>query len=364
MVPQLIEALRRLDWPASRLDIKLVCEAGDSDTIAALKHQRPGPQFEIIEVPAMLPVTKPKALSYALAGARGEFTVIYDAEDRPHPSQLKEAAARFGASPRQLACLQAPLVIANGQKSLFSALFALEYAALFRSLLPALARLSLPLPLGGTSNHFRTEVLREVGAWDPFNVTEDADLGLRLHRLGYRSGVIAAPTIEDAPVEWSVWLNQRTRWYKGWMQTWLVTMRSPLALRREIGTASWLGFHLLIGGMILSSLVHPLLLVTLGEAILTLAEGSLDRIETGRLMLLFVDSLNIFGSYIIMRQMGIMPMSRMERRALGWRQLALPIYWLALSLAAWRGLHELASRPFFWRKTPHRPSEKLETMPD
>lgn len=356
VVPQLIEALSKLDWPVACLDIKFVCEAGDSDTIAALRQHASGSQFEIIEVPAMLPMTKPKALCYALAGARGEYTVIYDAEDRPHPQQLRQAAARFSTAPYELACLQAPLVIANGRDSVLSALFALEYAALFRNLLPTLARFGLPLPLGGTSNHFRTDVLRDIGAWDPFNVTEDADLGLRLHRRGFRSSVIDAQTLEDAPVTFRVWLNQRTRWYKGWIQTWLVTMRAPLVLRRELGTGAWIVFHLLIGGMILSSLIHPLIIAALAMAILSLLDGSSATMGREGLLLL-IDSFNILGSYIIMRQMGMKPMSRSERRAIGWRQLALPAYWLALSLAAWRGLHELTSRPFLWRKTPHEPSE-------
>ena len=356
VVPQLIEALRHLDWPVACLDIKLVCEAGDSDTIAALRQHASGAPFEIIEVPAMLPMTKPKALCYALAGARGAYTVIYDAEDRPHPQQLRQAAAKFATAPQELACLQAPLVIANGRDSVLSALFALEYSALFRSLLPTLARLRLPLPLGGTSNHFRTDVLRAIGAWDPFNVTEDADLGLRLHRSGYRSGVIDAPTLEDAPVTFRVWLNQRTRWYKGWIQTWLVTMRAPLALRRELGTGAWIVFHLLIGGMILSSLIHPMIIAALAMALVSLLDGSSATMGREGLLLL-IDSFNILGSYIIMRQMGMKPMSKTERRAVGWRQLALPAYWLALSYAAWRGLHELTSRPFLWRKTPHEPSE-------
>ncbi|WP_234811131.1 glycosyltransferase family 2 protein [Xaviernesmea oryzae] len=216
---QLIASLRRLDWPHSLLDIKLVCEADDRETIAALKALSAGAHFEIVEVPPSEPRTKPKALTYALGAARGEFLAIYDAEDRPHPQQLREAYQRFRASPRELACLQAPLIVTNGQDSWISALFSLEYAALFRGLLPMLANAGMPLPLGGTSNHFRTEALHAAGGWDPFNVTEDADLGLRLYRLGYRSGVIGRQTLEDAPTTMRVWMGQRSRWFKGWLQT-------------------------------------------------------------------------------------------------------------------------------------------------
>lgn len=359
VVRQLVKALEGIDWPASRLDIKLVCEAGDTQTIAALRALSLGPAFEIIEVPAMLPVTKPKALTYALSGARGAFTVIYDAEDRPHPQQLREAYRRFSTGPAELACLQAPLHIANGRESLVSALFSLEYAALFRSLLPMLARTNLPLPLGGTSNHFKTEVLRSVGGWDPFNVTEDADIGLRLHRLGFRSGVLGLPTIEDAPVAFRIWLNQRTRWYKGWLQTWLVVMRAPFTLVREIGLKASFSFHLLIGGMILSSLAHPLAILLVANALHDLlGERPLTANENA---LLSIDLFNVIGSYWIFRQMGMKRMTRQERLAIGWRQWALPVYWLALSLAAWRALPDLVARPFFWSKTPHAPAMNEET---
>ncbi|WP_105381370.1 glycosyltransferase family 2 protein [Neorhizobium alkalisoli] len=218
---QLIASLKRLDWPAALLDIKLVCEADDQETIAALKALSLGPCFEIVEVPPCNPRTKPKALTYALAAARGEYLAIYDAEDRPHPQQLREAYGRFQTSPAEIACLQAPLIVTNARDSWISALFSLEYSGLFRGLLPMLAESKLPLPLGGTSNHFRTETLRAVGGWDPFNVTEDADLGLRLYRLGYRSDVIVRQTLEDAPTTVRVWMAQRSRWFKGWLHPYI-----------------------------------------------------------------------------------------------------------------------------------------------
>jgi cellulose synthase/poly-beta-1,6-N-acetylglucosamine synthase-like glycosyltransferase len=96
--------------------------------------------------------------------------------------------------------------------------FTAEYAGQFDVVLPKLAALGLPLPLGGSSNHFRTVTLREVGGWDPHNVTEDADLGMRLARFGYRSGVVASSTYEEAPADIGRWLGQRTRWFKGWMR--------------------------------------------------------------------------------------------------------------------------------------------------
>ncbi len=182
IVPELLAALGKLQWPRGKLDIKLVCEQDDAPTLAAIRALPLRSWVEIVEVPQAEPRTKPKALAYALPAARGEFVVLYDAEDKPHPFQLIEAWQRFREAPRSLACLQAPLEISNGAKGLLPRMFAFEYAALFRGLLPFLSRTGLVMPLGGTSNHFRRRVLEEVGGWDPFNVTEDADLGLRVTR--------------------------------------------------------------------------------------------------------------------------------------------------------------------------------------
>ncbi|MDO1580881.1 glycosyltransferase [Rhizobium oryzicola] len=155
MIPQLVASLERLEWPRSRLDIKLVCEADDQETLEAIRVLKLPPYFEVVEVPPQHPRTKPKALTYALSAVRGDYVAIYDAEDRPHPKQLLEAYSRFQRAGPELACLQSPLIIANMRASFISSLFAVEYAALFRGLLPMLGRYRLPMPLGGTSNHFR-----------------------------------------------------------------------------------------------------------------------------------------------------------------------------------------------------------------
>lgn len=360
---QLIRSLERLEWPSSRLDIKLVCEADDLDTLTALRQIRLPPNFEIVEVPPCAPRTKPKALSYALAGVRGEYLTIYDAEDRPHPKQLLEAYTRFVAAPPDVACLQSPLVIGNPEKSSVSALFALEYAALFRGLLPMLARFRLPLPLGGTSNHFRTDVLREVGAWDPFNVTEDADLGMRLFRHGYRAETLRYQTVEDAPVNYNIWLGQRVRWFKGWFQTWLVIMRNPGKATHELGFPAMLTFQLMIGGMLLSALMHPLtpvLLISILYRVFIDVDG-ISSLTTRALVVL--DLFNVFGSYAVFLLLGLKCMVAEEKRRVGWRWMALPYYWLMVSRAAWRAANELRTRPFFWHKTPHRPRDEA-AMPD
>ncbi|CUX24327.1 MULTISPECIES: glycosyltransferase family 2 protein [Agrobacterium] len=361
VVAQLVSALERLDWPRSRLDIKLVCEADDGATIEAIRRINPGPHMEIVRVPPSQPRTKPKALTYALSGARGAFVVVYDAEDRPHPQQLREAYAAFRDQPEDIACLQAPLIISNASSSWLSACFALEYSGLFRCMLPALAAHGLPLPLGGTSNHFRTGALRRAGAWDPYNVTEDADLGLRLHRLGYRCGVIRRQTLEDAPTSLPVWLSQRTRWFKGWLQSWLVMTRTPFATAHAMGWFAYMTFQLLIGGMILSSLAHPLLFISLAFMAMAIRENGFHLLFTWQGVLFFIDALNIVGSYTIFVLMGRTRMIAYEKRQVGRRWLAMPLYWLMLSVAAWRAVVELKTRPFVWNKTPHAPVAKDET---
>ncbi len=358
---QLVASLKQLNWPIAKLDIKLICEADDHATIAALEKQDLGPQFEIVTVPVSHPRTKPKALNYALSAARGEFLVIYDAEDRPHPDQLRAAYATFLASRDDVACLQAPLIISNVGSSWISAAFALEYAALFRLLLPMLAKHRLPMPLGGTSNHLRVTDLKACGGWDPYNVTEDADLGLRLYRLGYRCGVIDCPTYEDAPTTRKVWLNQRTRWFKGWLQTWLVMMRAPGKLIGEMGVWPFIVFQVLIGGMLVASLTHPwmvmLILTTASYMMLGFPQtATLDA------LLFLIDVANMLGSYVILLVLGRRAMLRDEKRKVGWRWVALPVYWMMISGAAWRAVFQLHFKPFFWDKTPHLPAVSPQTM--
>lgn len=351
VVGQLIERLDGLNWPRSRLDIKLLCEERDETTISALNALDLGPEYEVVVVPDIGPRTKPKALNYGLIEARGEFLVIYDAEDRPHPDQLIEAWHHFRAAPGT-ACFQSPLVIGNGGEGLLPALFALEYSALFRRLLPFLAYHGLPLPLGGTSNHFRTDILRRVGGWDPYNVTEDADLGMRLHRARHGTEMLTRPTVEDAPTSSRVWINQRSRWQKGWMQTWLAHMRDPVRLWRDFGFRGFLAFHLVVTGQLLSALGHPLTLLLVVSFIAHVLMS--EPFSAGEQALFAVDLGNLFGSYLAFTLMRWGAMPREERRRLGRARLFVPIYWLMMSWAAWKALRELRARPFFWAKTPHQ----------
>lgn len=217
MVDQLLSAIEALDYPADKLDVIIAVEADCHDTRAAITARKHRIPITVVPVPPSEPRTKPKALSIALPLARGAYTVIYDAEDRPDPNQLRCAVQAFRTAGNDLACVQARLCM-DTRTSWHARYFTAEYAAHFDFFLPRLAASGLPFPLGGSSNHFRTKTLREVGGWDPYNVTEDADLGMRLARFGYRCAVIDSTTYEEAPENIRRWLGQRSRWFKGWMR--------------------------------------------------------------------------------------------------------------------------------------------------
>jgi len=352
VVQQLVSALSRLEWPVSRIEIKLVCEADDLRTIREVQRAIADlPQFELVSVPPGEPRTKPKALNFVLPLCRGEFVALYDAEDEPHPGQLREAYRRFREGPQDLACLQAPLVVRNVDQNWIAGLFALEYAALFRRLLPWLARHRLPIPLGGTSNHFRRSDLVAVGGWDSHNVTEDADLGMRLYRKGYRIGTLTLPTMEDAPERWPVWYRQRTRWTKGWLQTWLVHMREPLRLWNELGPASFAIFQMLFVGMLASAIIQPVfILLVLSTLVAAVNHG----IPSGLAGVIFaIDLFNATGGFIAFIALSLPVLSAEERRTLPQYYALVHLYWLLIALAAVRAVIQLVRDPHRWEKTHH-----------
>lgn len=352
VVGQLVKSLDRLNWPASKLDIKLVCECDDRETIEEIRKRCLPAKFELVVVPSGGPRTKPKALNYALHFARGELVAVYDAEDRPHPDQLLEAWQAFKRGGRHLGCVQAPLIIGNFRQNMLTRMFAFEYSALFRGLLPWFARQGLVIPLGGTSNHFRRECLEVVGGWDAYNVTEDADLGLRLARYGYHVSVITRGTVEDAPEHYEIWHKQRTRWLKGWMQTWLVHNRRPLTACRELGLKRFLVNQIYTVGILASALVHPFMLVMLPVLIFILIFDGYQERYAG---LLFLDAINILLAYLGYYLLGLQTMEPTETRDYSYF-ISIPVYWLLISRAAWRALIQLIHKPHLWEKTPHKPS--------
>ncbi len=351
VVPQLVSAMKELNWPRSKLQVLFLCEMDDSETIAALQAEMFPASFRIIHVPSTGPCTKPKALNYGLQLAKGDLVVVYDAEDRPHPEQLQEAWWHFTKGGENLGCLQAPLIIANTHAGWLTRLFAFEYAAHFRGVLPWLAHNQLVLPLGGSSNHFRRNCLEAVGGWDPFNVTEDAELGTRLARCGFQVDMLSTPTIEDAPVRAGVWLRQRTRRLKGWMQTWLVEMRRPVRLFNHLGIQRFTVYQLLSIGMIASALLYPLMLVFVAFSAFYLVSADFAAMQPN---LLIIDLFNVLMGYISFHALGHRALNgeKMPGPVFQWT----PLYWLMISAAAWRALWQLHATPFLWEKTPHQPS--------
>lgn len=346
-VTPLLEALSRLNYPPEKLDIKFIAENDDEDTRAALATAKSRLPFEVIVAPDVGPRTKPKALNAALSFARGTFLVVYDAEDRPEPDQLRRALDAFLADDMTLACVQASLTIDNSEDNWLTALFTAEYAGQFDVFLPALAALNLPLPLGGSSNHFRTATLRKVGGWDPFNVTEDADLGIRIARFGYRTGVINTTTYEEAPARLGPWLRQRTRWFKGWMQTWLVHMREPRRLARELGLPAFIAFQLMVGGNALAALIHPIFIVSF---LLDAVRGDIQSQD--QLAAAFFGA-SVAAGYLTSAVLGIIGLIRRRLPGAAWSLLLIPVHWMLLSTAAWRAVLQLIFDPYRWEKTDH-----------
>jgi cellulose synthase/poly-beta-1,6-N-acetylglucosamine synthase-like glycosyltransferase len=347
MVDQLYAALTRIDYPPERLEIIFVVEETSPATVAAVRRHLSDARFSLLVVPDAAPRTKPKALGFALPMCRGELLVVYDAEDRPAPDQLRRIAAQFQRQP-DIACIQARLVIDNGGRGLLPSLFAGEYAGLFSVLLPALARWGLVMPLGGTSNHFRTSTLRALGGWDAFNVTEDADLGVRLARRKLRCAVSTSHTLEAAPGQFSPWLGQRTRWMKGWMQTYVVHNRHLPDLIRDLGGQGTWMFQIVLMGMLLAPLLHAgfLIVMLLHLAIGQLAWPLLQPWPLACLAVFVIGHACAIATNLV-------GLARTGQRHLWAWQLLVPVYWVLIALATLRAMREFAQRPFHWFKTPH-----------
>jgi cellulose synthase/poly-beta-1,6-N-acetylglucosamine synthase-like glycosyltransferase len=341
VVADLVASLERLEYPKEKLQIQLLVEGDDPDTVAAALAASAAPHIEVVVIPACAPRTKPKALNIGLARARGEFVVVYDAEDRPSQYQLRAALAAFENGGERLACVQAPLRIDNANVSWIADQFAAEYAIQFREMLPFLARLGLPLPLGGTSNHFRTDILRKIGGWDAYNVTEDADLGYRLARDGWRADVIGPPTDEEAPITVRAWLHQRTRWIKGHLQTWLVLMRNPFRTAREMGLGAFVSMQLVFGGGLIAAFVHgPLAFIVLTAMF-------------SHFNLTAIDFALAVAGYCVAVFAALTASALSNNLTHARAALTMPLYWPLSTLAAFCAAGELLVRPHHWSKTAH-----------
>ncbi|MBJ7608226.1 MAG: glycosyltransferase [Candidatus Dormibacteraeota bacterium] len=350
VLPQLIKACADLEYPKSKLDVKLLLEEDDLETLDVVFASALPPNFDVIVVPAEGPRTKPKACNYGLQFARGEYCVIYDAEDIPEPDQLKKALAVFRRSPADIGCVQAKLNYYNPRQNVVTKWFSLEYTAWFDFFLPGLVDLGLPVPLGGSSNHFRTQLLRDLGAWDPNNVTEDADLGMRLHRAGYRTALMESMTLEEANSDFVNWMRQRSRWGKGYFISWLVLMRHPRLLRRTVGGRALAAIQLTLGGTFVVALLN--LLVWLLTLMWIMAQFNV-------IAFLFPNGIYyvgmielVFGNFFFL-YMGVWCASHRRSYDLTHAGALSPVYWLMASLAMLKASLQLVTKPTFWEKTVH-----------
>jgi cellulose synthase/poly-beta-1,6-N-acetylglucosamine synthase-like glycosyltransferase len=351
IVEHLINGVGRLDYPSDRLELLLLVEEDDTETRDALADL-PLQDIRIVLVPHSLPKTKPKACNYgmSLPDRRGELVTIYDAEDIPDPLQLRRAAAAFRKLPDDVGCLQARLTYFNERQNLLTRWFSLEYDQWFGLVLPAVESAGCVVPLGGTSNHMPARVWHAVGGWDEFNVTEDADLGVRLARHGYRTMILDSETLEEANSDVVNWIRQRSRWYKGYLQTTFVHLRHPLLLRREIGTVAVLRLVNMTGAIPITSalnlvfwtmlviwiLGHPTSIAALFPPLTYYV--CLATFIVGTPMFIFIE-------LIVAQVLG--------KPYLWWAALLIPVYWLLQSIAALKAIYQLIFRPFFWEKTVH-----------
>jgi len=366
-LPQILSNIAKLDYPRDKLDVKIILEEGDEETIQAAKKlglvadetkegegelkipNLPEKSFAAIIVPGADIKTKPRACNFALKRALGEFCVIYDAEDNPDPDQLKKVVCAFRQLEKEYICLQAKLNYYNSTQNRLTKWFTLEYYFWFDYYLPGLVGINAPVPLGGTSNHFRTEALKEIGGWDPYNVTEDADLGMRIHRHQLKTAVIDSYTLEEANSKLWNWIRQRSRWQKGYAQTFLVYMRYPLKLLREIGLRSFLLFQLTFGGNFYLPLVNPLLWFVAIAAFVF--KGAFSFLFLYPVSILCLFNLVVGNSiYIIIHLYAAI---RTRKYFLIPSAIFTPLYWVLISIGCWKGTIQLITKPFYWEKTVH-----------
>jgi len=350
VIVNLIQSIKDIDYPQNKLDVIFLFEEHDSKTIEFAKSCKPPNTWRFFYIPNGTPTTKPKACNYGLYFSRGEYLVIYDAEDVPEPDQLKKALAAFINSGPDYACFQAYLNYYNKYENFLTRMFTLEYTYWFDYMLNGLHALQLPIPLGGTSNHFRTEDLKKISGWDPFNVTEDADLGIRFSAEGKKVGIIKSTTYEEATCNITNWIRQRSRWVKGYMQTSIVYNRHPVKMIKKIGLKNWLSFQLLVTGTPLTFLINPIMWAVFLIWIIT-GTHFLNGLLPGFVEIAGTVSF-IAGNLILILINFAAAFSRKYYRLIPFAFLN-PLYWVLHSIAAYKALWQLIFKPFYWEKTTH-----------
>lgn len=351
VIEQLLRSLSHLDYPKEKLDIKLILETDDHSTFNAIVEAKPSALYEIIKVPKSIvksPKTKPRACNYALPYCRGELLVIFDAEDVPDPNQLKAAVAQFQRSSNETICLQSRLTFFNFNENFITRMFTLEYAVWFDFFLPGLHKFKAPIPLGGTSNHFKLDELKKIGGWDAYNVTEDADLGLRIFQTGLHVEMLNSRTLEEAPTTISAWIKQRSRWIKGHTITYFIHMRSPIKLLKKMGLVNFLIFQMFFGVTQATFLISPILIIVSLTNFLGLGANIFwmnSLTDASGFLLLFASA-----THIIFALGGTV---RQKKWSLIIFTILQPVYWLLHSVAAIRAFYQIFFDPHRWEKTTH-----------
>ena len=364
-----------LNYPKKKLDIKILMEEKDEETIneakalglfgSSTKKVEGVPEdkydefmslFDPLIIPAADITTKPRACNYGLIRAKGDLCVIYDAEDNPDPDQIKKAAIVFMRLHDRVVCLQSKLNFYNSDENTLTRWFSIEYANWYEFYLQGLDWIEAPIPLGGTSNHFHKKGLDELGRWDPYNVTEDADIGIRLARQKLKTDMIDSYTYEEATNSAKNWIKQRSRWYKGHLQTYLVHMRQPFKLYKDLGTKNFFKLQLTFGTSVFIPLINPILWGLLAATLLLpsmfgwIVPSYLAPIC---LINLFIGNLSYLSIYVIacvkLKKYRSVPYA-----------LAMPIYWVLHSIASWRGFLQLITKPHYWEKTSHGVSKPAQ----
>ncbi|MGE2718282.1 glycosyltransferase [Mycolicibacterium celeriflavum] len=350
VVDDLIGAMARLEYPKDKLQVLLLLEADDHVTIEAARRCKESEAITILLVPPAEPRTKPKACNYGLHFATGEIVTIYDAEDLPEPLQLRRVVGAFAQLPDDIACVQAKLAYHNGRQNMLTGWFTAEYGLWFGYLLPGMMRTGTPIPLGGTSNHLKRSILDRIGSWDPHNVTEDADLGLRIAASGFHTAVLDSQTLEEANSDPINWIRQRSRWYKGYLQTWLVHIRRPVKLLRTIGFRSFLRFNLVLAGTPIIAVLNLLFwLITILWFL-----GQPAAIGAVFPWFIYFPALIalVLGNFATL-YMNLIALREDDRPDLLVPALTVPLFWLMMSVAAAKGTYQLIRNPSYWEKTFH-----------
>ena len=350
---QFLKAMNKLEYPHDKLQIMLLLEEDDIETIQEVRKLTLPSYFEVVIVPDSKPKTKPKACNYGLLKATGEYIVVYDAEDVPDIRQLKKSVLGFKKAGPKTVCIQAKLNFYNPHQNLISKIFTSEYSMWFELVLTGLQSIHAPIPLGGTSNHFRKKDLLKLKGWDSFNVTEDCDLGIRLVKQGYQTAIIDSLTLEEANSNASNWFEQRTRWIKGYMQTYLVHMRRPQEFVNSWKEPHLFTFQLIVGGKVLSMLINPIMwTITISYFAFRAHVGpTIESLFPNSILYMALLSISV-GNFLYLYYY-IIGCAKHGHFGLVKYAFLVPLYWLAMSVAAWVALYRLIAKPHYWSKTRH-----------